>query len=474
MRRSIFFLISLTLIFPVMVSGQLATELTSQVRDRYVTVSAAAYVLRDVTLVDGTGGAVRRGQSVVVEGGRITQVGANVAVPRGAEILDYSGHTLIPGLFGLHDHMFYTAVGGRAAQLTFSGPRLYLGSGVTTIRTTGSREPYAEINLKAEIDGGRLPGPRMHITAPYITGGQGESRMTLLNSPEQARRYVAYWGEEGATWLKAYTNIRRAELEAVVDEAHRRGMKVTGHLCSISFTEAVEIGIDNIEHGLVTNTDYHPDKEPDRCPAGNNIIAGNVDVRGSAVEATFQRMIDAGVAMTSTLPVYELSYPNRPTRDPRALEAMSDDVRQAYLAYRNVIDSDPNPRLTIDIFKNAMAYEVRFVEMGGLLAAGVDPTGRGGALPGYGDQRGIELLVEAEFSFSQAIQIGTLNGAKILGVDDELGSIEPGKIADMVLLEGDFSGDAAIIKNTVIVFKDGVGYEARTLLDEVRGRVGIN
>ena len=251
-------------------------------------------------------------------------------------------------------------------------------------------------------------------------------------------------------------------------------MKVTGHLCSISFTEAVEIGIDNLEHGLVTNTDYHPDKEPDRCPAGNNLIAGNVDVRGPEVEATFQRMIDAGVAMTSTLPVYELSYPNRPTRDPRALAAMSDDVRQAYLADRDRLDSDPNPRLTIDIFKNAMAYEVRFVEMGGLLAAGVDPTGRGGALPGYGDQRGIELLVEAEFSFAQAIQIGSLNGAKVLGVDDELGSIEPGKIADMVLLRGDFSGDVAIIKNTVIVFKDGVGYNSRTLLDEVRGRVGIN
>ena len=128
MRRSILLAIFM-LILPVMVSGQLATELTSEVRDRYVTVSAPAYVLRNVTLVDGTGGAVQRGQSVVVEDGRITQVGSNVDIPQNAEILDYSGHTLIPGLFGLHDHMFYTAVGGRAAQLTFSGPRLYLGAG---------------------------------------------------------------------------------------------------------------------------------------------------------------------------------------------------------------------------------------------------------------------------------------------------------------------------------------------------------
>ena len=247
-------------------SAQLATELSSQVRDRYVTVSAPAYVLRNVTLVDGTGRAPQRGVSVVVEEGRITQIGTNVDIPQDADVLTYSGHTLIPGLFGLHDHMYYTAAGGRGAQMSFTGPRLYLGAGVTTVRTTGSRQPYAELNLKAEIDNGRLPGPRIHITAPYITGGEGNTGMTLLSSPEQARRFVAYWAEEGATWIKAYTNIRRAEMAAVVDEAHKRGMKVTGHICSISFAEAVDMGFDNIEHGLHTASDYNPDKEPDMCP----------------------------------------------------------------------------------------------------------------------------------------------------------------------------------------------------------------
>ena len=121
-------------------SAQLATELSSQVRDRYVTVSAPAYVLRNVTLVDGTGRAPQRGVSVVVEEGRITQIGTNVDIPQDADVLTYSGHTLIPGLFGLHDHMYYTAAGGRGAQMSFTGPRLYLGAGVTTVRTTGSRQ----------------------------------------------------------------------------------------------------------------------------------------------------------------------------------------------------------------------------------------------------------------------------------------------------------------------------------------------
>ena len=313
-------------------SAQLATELSSQVRDRYVTVSAPAYVLRNVTLVDGTGRAPQRGVSVVVEEGRITQIGTNVDIPQDADVLTYSGHTLIPGLFGLHDHMYYTAAGGRGAQMSFTGPRLYLGAGVTTVRTTGSRQPYAELNLKAEIDNGRLPGPRIHITAPYITGGEGNTGMTLLSSPEQARRFVAYWAEEGATWIKAYTNIRRAEMAAVVDEAHKRGMKVTGHICSISFAEAVDMGFDNIEHGLHTASDYNPDKEPDMCPPNNRMVALSVDVRGPEVEATFRKMVDGGVAMTSTLPVYEMSYPNRDVKDPRALEAMTPEIREDFAA----------------------------------------------------------------------------------------------------------------------------------------------
>ena len=474
MSRTILLFAGIAFAAPTFAAGQLATELSSQVRNRYVTVSAPAFVLRNVTLVDGTGAAPQRGVSVVVEDGRVTQVGTNVDIPQDADILTYSGHTLIPGLFGLHDHMFYTAAGGRSAQMTFTGPRLYLGAGVTTIRTTGSRAPYAEINMKAEIEAGRMPGPRMHITAPYITGGEGNTEMTLLKSPEQARRFVSYWGEEGATWLKAYTNIRRAEMAAVIDEAQERGMKVTGHICSISFTEAVELGIDNIEHGLLTNTDYHPQKEPDLCPQGNDAVVEGIDVRGPEVEATFRKMIDAGVGMTSTLPVYELFVPNRPTRDARSLEAMSNAVREAYLADRDRIDNAPNPFVSLEGFKNAMAYELRFVEMGGILANGVDPSGNGGAIPGYGDQRGVELLMEAEFSFPQAIQIASLNGAKILGVDDELGSIEPGKIADMVLLRGDLSGDPSIIRNAVLVFKDGVGYDSRALLEEVKGRIGIN
>ena len=175
--------------------------LSERVRE-YVSVDAPVVALTNVRIIDGTGAPARTNQTIVIENGRIVAVGrgGDVSIPSDAHVMDLSGHTVIPGMFGLHDHLYYTAAGGRGAQLTFSAPRLYLGAGVTSVRTTGSRAPYTEINLKHEIDNGRSPGPRIHITAPYITGGEGLTSMTLVNSEEDARRFVAYWAEEGATW----------------------------------------------------------------------------------------------------------------------------------------------------------------------------------------------------------------------------------------------------------------------------------
>ena len=456
-------------------NAQRADSMAPAVRD-VVAADAPVIVLAHVKLIDGTGRPARDDQSVLIENGRITAVGkaSEVKAPPGARVMDLTGHTLIPGIIGLHDHLYYTAAGGRSAQLTFTAPRLYLGAGVTTVRTTGSRAPYAEINLKAEIEKGRVPGPRIHVTAPYITGGEGMTTMTLLETPEQATRFVAYWAKEGATWLKAYTDIRRAELKAAIDEAHRQGLKVTGHLCSVSFTEAVDLGIDGLEHGLFTNSDYVPDKKPDLCPTGLVAAGAAMKPTDPAVLRTFKTMIDHHVPMTSTLAVYELFVPNRPTRDPRALEAMAPEVREDYLRARQQIDSSGQSRFTLEVFRNGMAYERAFVAAGGLLAAGVDPTGNGGALPGYGDQRNYELLSEAGFTPEQVVQIMSLNGARVLGVDKDLGTVEKGKLADLVVMRGDLAADPAAIKQVVTVFKDGIGYDSAKLFALVKGRVGIN
>ena len=453
-------------------AAQPASSLSDMVRE-FVRVDAPVVALTHIQVVDGTGAPASGDQTVVIRDGLVEAVGpsGSLAVPTGAEVIDLTGHTVIPGFIGLHDHTFYMTR-GRRVQLNFSAPRLYLASGVTTIRTTGAFSPYSELNLKTSIASGEQPGPRMFITGPYITGTGAATQMKAVSSPEDARRVVAYWAEEGVDWFKAYTRIGHEELGAAIDEAHQRGVKVTGHLCSVSFTEAVELGIDNIEHGFFTNSDYVEGKEQGVCPPGVRQSLLDVDLDGAEVVRTIRDMVDANVAMTSTLAVYELSVPNRPPLENRVLEMMAPAVREEYLQTRSEIANlDDSPMATL--FPKAQAFEKAFVDAGGLLAAGVDPTGMGGALPGYGDQRNYELLLEAGFSPEQVIQIMTLNGALVLGEQDRFGSIEAGKLADLVVINGDPVEHPSEIRNVTIVFKEGVGYDSPKLIESVKGLVGL-
>ncbi len=461
------------LLAPLAAGAQPFSALSEEAR-AYVNVSETSVALTNVRVVDGTGAPPRENQTIVIENGRIGAVGpaADVRVPAGARVLTLAGHTVVPGFVGVHNHMFYMTR-GRSVQLSFSAPRLYLASGVTTVRTTGSSMPYQDLNMKRAIERGEAPGPRMHLTGPYVTGSGGMGMMVQVATPEDARRIVNYWADEGVTWIKAYTTISRDALRAVIEEAHKRGLQVTGHLCSVSYREAAALGIDNLEHGFFTSSDYVPDRAPDQCPSTMRDSLLNVAMEGPDVQETIRDMVGRGVAMSSTLAVYELSYPERPPLDERALEAMSEETRQEYLTARQEI-SDRSDRSTMpELFRRAQEFERAFVKAGGLLGSGVDPTGMGGALPGLGDQRNFELLIEAGFTPAEAVQIMSLNGAKILRVDDRLGSIARGKTADLVVIRGNPVANPREIRNVTTVFKDGVGYESAKLLADVKGRVGV-
>lgn len=440
----------------------------------FVSVSEPVVALTNVRVIDGTGTAPREGQTIVIENGQIAAVGpaAQVRAPAGARVLDLAGHTVIPGLVGLHDHTFYTTP-RRRVQSNFTAPRLYLASGVTTIRTTGSASPYDELNLKRTVEEGAAPGPRMFITGPYITGEGAGGQMYAATTPEDARRVVSYWVDEGVNWFKFYTSISRDAMRAAIEEAHRRGAKFTGHLCSVGFREAVALGIDNLEHGFLTNSEYTPGKKPDECPQNMSEGLAAVDLAGPEVQATFREMVARGVSMTSTPAVFELFVRDRPPLDPRLAEAMSPEAHAEYVQSRRDIIANPQWGIPEPLFKKALAYDLAFVRAGGLLAAGVDPTGSGGALPGFGDQRNYELLVEAGFTPTEAVRVMTLNGAKILGIERETGSIERGKRADLVVIEGDPAARAGDIRNVRIVFKEGVGYDSARLIAAVKGQVGI-
>ncbi|HET6778118.1 MAG TPA: amidohydrolase family protein [Gemmatimonadales bacterium] len=430
--------------------------------------------LTHVRIVDGTGAQPQDDRTVVISGGKITAIHPAGAgnVPAGAKVMDLKGHTVIPGIVGLHDHTFYTT-NLRSVQSNATAPLLYLGSGVTTIRTTGSHSPYAELNLRRLIDAGEIAGPRMHIAGPYLTGGEGVGSMHKVNSADAVRRVVDYWAAEGVTWLKFYTDVSREVLGAAIKQAHKRNVKVTGHLCSVSFREAVALGIDNLEHGLFVNTDFDPEKRPDFCPPDALAKLASLDPRGDAARTTIREMVSHRVPMTSTLAVFELFVPNRPPLERRVLDAMAPDVKAEYLTSRARLSEPGSFAVSPEIFRNAQQFELEFVRAGGLMAAGVDPTGNGGALPGFGDQRNYELLIEAGFTPVEAIRIMTLNGATVLGEEKRLGSVTPGKLADLVVIKGDPVARPAEIRNVAIVFKGGVGYDPAKLVEACRGLVGI-
>ncbi len=450
--------------------AQSASSLSEEVR-QYVAVDAPVFALTNVTLIDGTGAPAKRNQVIVIADGVIQAVGGmrEVRVPAGAEVLEFEGHTVFPGMIGLHNHMYFNMGGGDYATMPYSYPRLYLAGGMTTTRSTGSMNPYKEINLKRAIDEGEVPGPKMHITGPYLQGPGPGPKMHPLTGPEDARRMVAYWADEGVTWFKAYTQISREALGAAINEAHKRGIKVTAHLCSVGFREAVALGIDNLEHGLTVNTEYHEGKRPDQCPVRSRVDAyADLDVSSAQVRRTIADMVEHGVAITSTLVVSEGGM--RTIIDERVLDVLAPTARRTYLTRRELRSANRDPRMD-DVLRRAMEFEHAFARAGGVLAAGSDATGS--VIPGFADQRQVELLVEAGFTLEEAIQVASANGARVLGVIDKTGTVTTGKQADLVLVRGDLTRNLGDIRNVVLVFKDGVGYDSAKLLESVRGMVGI-
>ena len=477
-------LVMLSLLILAGTAALAAQTLSPQVRG-FVKVDASVVALTHVRVIDGTGGPAREDQTIVLSKGKIDSVGdaSSANVPKDAQVLDLHGYSVIPGLVGMHDHIVYPMGNGIFGEMAFSFPRLYLAAGVTTIRTTGALEPYTDLELKKQIDSGQTPGPKIHVTGPYLEGaGSWALQMHQLTGAEDATKTVNYWLDEGVDSFKAYNFITSEELGAAITAAHKRGAKVTGHLCSIGFREAAALGIDDLEHGLLVDTEFFPWKKPGECPNTPQDLDfyGKLDVRAGPVHDMILELVQRHVAVTSTLPVFEMAVPGRPTIQQRVLDALSPDARsavlnnkvragdQASIRRRYATDESPWPAA----FKKEMEFEHAFAQAGGLLLAGLDPTGMGGVIAGFGDQREVELLVEAGFTPLEAIHIATANGAQFMGDIDRIGTIAAGKQADLVVIKGDPSKKIEDIENVETVFKDGIGYDSAKLIESVRGVVG--
>jgi imidazolonepropionase-like amidohydrolase len=476
MRLKTFFTIRL-LLFVVILPWQTYSQQLSSAVKQFVSVNADTIALVHATVIDGTGAPAKNDQAILVIKGRIAKTGNsnNITIPSSAKVLDCTGKTVIPGMIMMHEHLFY----GESlppyylgVEMPISFPRLYLAGGATTIRTTGSVEPQTDLNIKKAIDKGQMTGPDIDVTGPYIERELLPiPEVQFIKSPEEAAEEVNYWIARGCTSFKVYMDITKDDLKAVVSIAHQHNLKVTGHLCSITYREAAELGIDNLEHGFIPASDFVAGKKENVCSFGSVTPSlKNLDVNSPAMRDLMKFLVEKKVTITSTLPVFE---PNsgREIVPGGGESALAPQMKEAVEKNYNAVGRDSSDAA---LFKKEMAWEKQFVEMGGRLMAGVDPTGAGRTIPGYADQHTLELLVEAGFSLPVAVKICSLNAAEYLGRDKEIGSIAEGKRADLVLIDGDIQKDIHAVRNTEIVFKNGIGYDSKKIFESVKGMVGLH
>ena len=452
---------------------------------KYIEYNDSITVFKNALMIDGKGNAAKPHQTIIFSNGKIDWIGDDkkAIIPKDGKIIDLNGKAAMPGLVMLHEHMYISAFSTaprypNLKQLPFTFPRLYLASGATTIRTCGSIEPYSDIRIKQDIDQGLLPGPSIELTAPYIEGKASVfPQMKENKTPEEAVAFVNYWADQGFTSFKAYIGVDKPTLKAAIDAAHKRKLKITAHLDAVTYQEAATMDIDNLEHGFFASTDFVVDKKENERPAAGIAYKalGNLDTQSDSVKQFLQFLIDRKVGITSSLAVFEGATTIQPQPNEDAVNAMSPDTRDYYLKRLVSTKSAKAPTDLDKAFAKNAEIEKLFSDMGGLLTVGTDPRGNGGTIAGFGNWRAIELLVEADgFTPLEAIKIATQNGAIALGFDKTIGTIETGKSADLLIIDGDPSKNISDLRKVLFVFKKGVGFNSKKLFESVKGKVGFN
>jgi imidazolonepropionase-like amidohydrolase len=402
---------------------------------------SSGVALKNIRIIDGTGRPASQNQTLLIDGGRIRAIGstAEIKIPEGMQTLDLPGRTVLPGLVMLHEHL------GHPAQFS---PPLYLAFGVTTLRTAGTEHPYVELNLKRRIDSGKMPGPELHLTSPFLNGESSPFLADkIVRNTEDARRAVRYWAAEGFTSFKVYQDISKDALAAIIDEAHRLGLPVTAHLKSVSCREAVELGIDNLEHA------FGP------CTNLTNENLGT-DPAGPRAQSLIRLLIERNVVLTFTPIIGNRSLSND------QLELLSPNRRQRYLEEQQ---APPPPRGNTPL----RPLTLEFARAGGRLVLGSDPYCCGaGRIPGLTNHDAIKRAVEIGFSPLETIRMATIDGATFLGIADRTGTIAIGKEADLIVVKGSPDRNIEDIDNVEMVFANGIRYDPQTLLSSVKGKVG--
>jgi imidazolonepropionase-like amidohydrolase len=462
---------------PFLINSTLIAQSSDNVK-RFISYQQESFAINNVTLIDGKGTAPQLSMTVLIKNGKIVEVGSSdkIIIPTGTNIIDAKGKTLLPGFVMLHEHIFYTKIFENefnVVNMTNTFPRMYLAGGVTTMRTAGSVSPHTDLNINQLIKNGKMAGPKMDVTGPFIERGSDFRipQLPILPKEQQAGTTVDYWADQGSTSFKVYMHVTKNDLTQVVQRAHAHAMKVTGHLCSVTYKEASEIGIDNLEHGFMASSDFVEDKQSDLCDAfkqRSSLLALNKD--DERMTALMKTLIQKGVTITTTPAVFAPSTDYEMVLGGGDAALHPDIQKELKVRFDRNVGKDSSQR---KLFEKELYWIKKFYDMGGKLVVGTDPTGAGRTIAGYSNLWSLEILVKAGFSLQQAVMLCTLKGAEYLNRDNEVGSIEKGKAADFILVDGNLTSDVTNIRKVQWVFKDGVGYDSKTIFESVKGKVGL-
>lgn len=424
--------------------------------------SPANLLIKNIKVIDSQ--QTLNNVDVLIHDGQIQEISLNIETQDSYQVIDGKDLTLIPGFVGTHNHLHMPG----ATFLGDAGARLYLAGGVTTIQTTGAAEPLKELQLKENIAHGKAFGPDIVATGPYFTGPDGNEVMLRLTDEQAIDKEIEQWVDRGVRWFKVYRHTTEAQLKAIIESAHKRGAKVTGHLCSITMQQAAEWGIDAIEHGFIHAYDFADNKQQGEC-SGSNGFRSSLDIQGEAVKALHELLIAEKVTISSTPSIFEAQTPNTPVNPayktylaPHLLERAEN-----YLQRReNSADSWYFKREWLD---KTLQHDRLFLKRGGLLTIGPDPGLH--SIPGFADQRNFELLVDGGFTIQEAIQVMSKNGAQLLGFKDR-GYIKEGYRADLIVVDGDLEKVPQKINAIKFVIKNGVAYKPQELRKGLEGQLG--
>jgi imidazolonepropionase-like amidohydrolase len=428
-----------------------------------------AVVVRGGWLFDGVRDQRVRNPGIVVRGGVIIRIGAlSVADTAGAQAVEVAdGETILPGLIDVHGHHSMNLVGRRRDEVgQYSA--VYLANGVTSNFPAGDFNPEEMFALKRRIDAGEQPGARIFSAGPYY--GSARPGWSQDLTADSLRKDIDYWVSRGMRSIKA-KGISKKDLPVVIERAHFHGITVSGHLGSgqnnsVNPRDAILLGIDRIDHFM------GGDAMPPTRGAYESVVLE--DVNSPEMKAIYRMFIDYKVFYTTTLSTYGH------VENPDEVFDYWFDERSLVTPYVRQVQ-DLNPQLTRpyseqfrQLYVKKSAEIKAFYDAGGgpFITLGTDAPSNGLRFSGFNAHRELHALVRAGIPPAAALKIGTINGARALGVGDRLGSIEPHKFADLFVVQGDPLKDIRNTHNVRLVMKGGHVYDAKALLESVKGKIG--